>query len=358
MRTPIGLAIAILIGGLSAAVAADAPTMDQIVAGAAKEGHVTVWVQAPTRPESHRALAAAFNARFKTDIKVDWVANPATTSNTRVIAEMAGGKVSVDVIGPGAAEEVAVAAKAGMIKPFPWTQVFGTAFPQIGKLESLIIPEFKGDALPYIVIAYGLAWNPSMVTEAELPARMTDLLDPKWRGKFGVNAFFITPLDVASYAIGQPAALDLARKIIANEPVYGRGTPAVARAVVTGQTPIGFTNSSAADQSIRQHEPLKFRLFADVIPVSQLHVYVPEGAPDPNAARLFAAWLVTEGVKLADTFEPLSSPADPEAATVRMIAEQVQASGAKVGSPKSVVDLEAGQKLREQITAMQTGQAK
>ena len=358
MRTQIGLSLAVLFAGWSVAAAAQTPTLDQVVAGAAKEGHVTVWVQSPARPETHRALAAAFNARFKTDIKVDWVANPATTSNTRVIAEMAGGHVSVDVIGPGAAEEVQVAAKAGMVKPYPWTEVFGAAFPQIGKLESLIIPEFKGDALPYILISYGLAWNPTMVKDADLPTRMTDLADPKWRGKFGVNAFFITPLDVSSYAIGQPAALDLARKIIANEPVYGRGTPAVARAVVTGETPIGFTNSGAADASIRQHEPLKYRLFADVIPVSQLHVYVPEGAPDPNAARLFAAWLVTDGVKLADTFEPLSSPADPDNATIKMIAEQVQASGAKVASPKSVADLEAGQKLRDQITAMQTGQAK
>ena len=358
MRTKLGLALALLLGGMSAAVAAEVPTLEQVVAGAKKEGHVAVWLQGPLRPETHRALATAFNARFGTDIKVDWVVTPATTANTRAIAEMAGGRVSVDVIGPGAAEEVTVAAKAGLVKPYPWTQVFGAAFPQVAKLEALAVPELRGDALPYYLIAYGLAWNPGMVKEADLPAKLTDLLDPKWRGRFGVNAFFLTPLDVASYAIGQPAALDIARGMIANGAVYQRGTPAVARAISTGEVPIGVTNSAAVDVAVRQHEPIKFRLFSDVIPASQLYAYVPDAAPDPNAARLFTAWLVSEGIKLADQFEPLSSPADPDSATVKLINAQVQASGARIGSPHSLADLEAGQALRDKITAMMTGQAK
>lgn len=356
MRTLIGFALVLLF--VNSASAADLPSFDQVVAGAAKEGSLTIWVQAPARPETHRALAAAFNARFKTDIKVDWVPTPAPTGNTRAIAEMAGGKVSVDLIGPGAAEDVAVAVKAGLVKPYPWTAVFGATFPGIASLEARMIPELKGDALPFILVAYGLAWNPTMLKDDEVPSRMIDLLDPKWRGKVGVNAFFLIPLDVASYAMGQPAALDYARKLIANDPVYQRGTPAVARAVTTGEVPLGITVSPVAEQSIRQHEPLKFRLFADVIPVSQVHVYVPDKAPHPNAARLFAAWLVTDGIKIASTFEPMSSPTDADAGIGKMIAEQVRATGAKVASPASLADLEASQKLRDQIGPMLTGQKK
>ena len=358
MKTSIGLVAGFLFALRAVAAAAELPSLDQIVAGAAREGQLTVWVQAPSRPETHRALVAAFNARFHSAIKVDWVPTPAPTGNTRAIAEMAGGRVSVDVIGPGAAEDVLVAARAGLVKPYPWSQVFGAAFPAMAALEGLMIPDLKGDALPYIVAAYGLAWNPGMLKDEEVPARMTDLLDPKWRGKVGVNSFFLIPVDVASYAMGQPAALDYARKLIANDPVYERGTPAVARAVTTGEVPLGITVSPVAEQSIRQHEPLKFRMFADVIPVSQVHVYVPDAAPHPNAARLFAAWLATDGVRIADAFEPMSSPADPDSTIRKMIAAQIAATGAKVASPATLGDLVASQELRDKIGPMLTGQAK
>jgi ABC-type Fe3+ transport system substrate-binding protein len=345
------------IGWSGAAAAQTPPSFDQVVAGAAREGKVTAWIQAPGRPQTARALTAAFNKRFNLDIKVEWVVAPSPASNTRAIAEMAGGHVSVDIIGVGAAEEVAAATRAGLIKPYPWSVVFGAAMPEIPALEALMIPEFKGDALPFMVAAYGLAWNPGLIAEADLPERIAQLADPKWRGKLGVNSFFLVPFDVLSYAMGQPQTLDLARRVIANDPVYERGTAAVARAVTTGEVPIGITVSPVAAELMRQKQPLKFRLFTDYIPVSQLHLYVPDGAPDPNAARLFTAWLVTEGVRIGDTFEPMSSPADKESAVATMIAAQMRTTGARIAAPASSVDLAASQKLRDQISLLETGQA-
>jgi ABC-type Fe3+ transport system substrate-binding protein len=285
------------------------------------------------------------------------VVAPAPASNTRAIAEAAGGHVSVDIIGVGAAEEVAVAARAGLVHPYPWSQVFGAALPEIPSLEALMLPDFKGDALPYIVAAYGLVWNPQIIADHDVPDRLLDLADPKWRGRFAVNSFFLVPLDVASYAMGQGPALDFARKLVANDPVYERGTPAVATAVATGQVPLGITVSPVAEEMMREHQPIRFKLFSDYIPVSQLHLYVPDGAPDPNAARLFTAWLVTEGVRIADKYEPMSSPADKESQVIAMINDQVHRTGAKIAAPASAADMAATQKLREQISLLLTGQA-
>jgi ABC-type Fe3+ transport system substrate-binding protein len=351
------LAAALLCAGLARGAAAETPSFDSVLAGAKKEGKLVAWIQSPSHPQTTRALTAAFNARFKLDLQVEWVVAPAPASNTRAIAEAAGGKVSVDIIGVGSAEEVAVAARAGLIKPYPWSEVFGAVLPRIPALEALTMPAFKGDALPYITAAYGLAWNPDMIAEADVPDRLVDLALPKWRGKFGVNQFFLVPLDVVSYAMGQPETLAFAQKLVANDPVYERGTPAVARAVTTGEVPIGITVSPVADDMIRQKQPLKFKLFTDYIPVSQLNLYVPDAAPHPNAARLFAAWLVAEGVAIADKYEPMSSPADTESALSRMIAAQVRKTGAKIAAPATPADLAASQKLREQISLLETGQA-
>ncbi len=108
---------------------------------------------------------------------------------------------------------------------------------------------------------------------------------------------------------------------------------------------------------MREHQPIRFKLFSDYIPVSQLHLYVPDGAPDPNAARLFTAWLVTEGVRIADKYEPMSSPADKESQVIAMINDQVHRTGAKIAAPASAADMAATQKLREQISLLLTGQA-
>jgi ABC-type Fe3+ transport system substrate-binding protein len=353
----------ILLGAGAAALAsatratAATPDFQSVHSAAVREGHLTVWMQAPSKPETHEALIAAFNKRFALDIKVEWVVIPATTSNTRAIAETSGGHVSVDVIGPGAAEEVAVAADAGLVKPYPWTAVFGATLPRVAALEALMIPALKGMALPYIIASYGLVWNPQMIKAADLPAKFTDLVAPEWSGRVGVNSFFLVPLDVASYVMGEQAALEWARKMIANKPIYERGTPAVASAVATGQVPIGITVSPVAEFMMRQKQPISYRLFSDIIPVSQLHAYVPEAAPHPNAARLFTAWLAAEGVPIADRFEPFSSPADPSSAVMRMINAQVKASDARIAAPHSLADLKASKKLRDEVALLLNGQA-
>jgi iron(III) transport system substrate-binding protein len=333
-------------------------TFDEIVAGAKKEGKLVAWIVAPRGPDTHKTLIEAFNKRFGLETKMEWVPNSPVQSNTRAITEKAGGSVSVDVIGGGAIEEVAAAAKADLIKPYPWGQMFGAAMPAVKDLEDRVIGSYKGTALAYQQIAYVLAWNPTLITEDKLPAKLTDLADPQWQGKFAFNSFFLVPLDVTSYAMGSEATLDFAKKLLANKPVLEKGTPSVARAVVTGAVPIGVTVSPVAETSVRKGEPLKYKLFADYIPVSQVHLYVPEGSPNPNTARLFAAWLAAEGSAVGDKLEPMDRVGDPAAKLPKMIAEQVAKSGAKIAQPAKLEDTVESAKLREAINLLISGQTK
>ena len=346
-----------LLGTRAQAQSKPGATFDEIVAGAKKEGKLVAWIAAPRGPATHKALIDAFNARFGLDTKLEWVPNPPVTSNTRAITEAAGGAVSVDIIGAGAIEEVAVAAKANLIKAYPWAGVFGAALPAIKDLEARVMPEFRGVALPYQTIAYGLCWNPNSIKDEDVPGKFSDLGDPKWSGKFAFNAF-LAPLEITSYANGGDATLDIARKIFANKPVFERGTPAVARAVVTGAVPLGVTVSPVAETSERAKEPLKFKMFSDVIPVGEVYLYVPENSPNPNTARLFSAWLAAEGSAVGDKFEPMARPGDADTKLAKMIADQVAKSGAKVSQATKFADLEATAKLREQLALLLSGQAK
>jgi iron(III) transport system substrate-binding protein len=343
--------------GLASAQTKLGATYDEILAGAKQEGKLVAWIAAPRSPAAHQALVEAFNKRFGLATKLEWVPNSAVTSNTRAIAEAAGGKVGVDIIGAGAITEVKTALDAKLIKPYPWSQVFGKAMPKLAALQALELPEFRDAALPYQQVAYGLAYNPTLIKEAELPQRFTDLTDPKWKGKIGLNAFFMTPVDVVGFAAGNAAALDLAKKLMANTPVFEKGTPAVARSITTGVVPMGVIVHPVAEFAKRNGEPLAFKLFKDYVPLSMVYLYVPDNTPNPNTARLFAAWLATEGPAVGNPIEPYDNPSDGDEPINKLIAAAV-ASGAKLSRPSTSADLATNDVLRKELSLMLSGQGK
>lgn len=62
---------------LAGAVQAQAPSYEQILEGARKEGRLFVAVSSPGTPQAHAAIAKAFNERFGLNITVEWnAANP------------------------------------------------------------------------------------------------------------------------------------------------------------------------------------------------------------------------------------------------------------------------------------------
>jgi len=130
----------------------------------------------------------------------------------------------------------------------------------------------------------------------------------------------------------------------------------VSRAISVGQAPIGITTYHSALRTLQNGEPQKFRLFDDFIFIFEGYVYVPENAPNPNLARLFLAWLVTEGIPLANKYEavPVASAADSPIG--KMISEQQARTGAKIAAPSSLAQIKASDIVRQTITKLISGQ--
>ena len=305
-------ALALMLAGPALAQSKLGTTYEEILAGAKAEGKLAAWIVAPRGPEAQKALIDAFNARFGLETVVEWVPNNPIQSSTRLMAEAQSNAVSVDVIGGGAAEEVATLMREKLVTPWDWS-VLGAELPSLAALQALEIAELKGAALPYQKISYGLAWNPNLVADADVPTTLAELADPKWKGKFSFNAFFMAPLEVVSYQLGNDATLALGKALVANQPVFEKGSPSVARAVSTGVVPLGVTVDPVVFTMQRAGEPIKYRMFSDVMPISMVYLYVPENSPNPNTARLFAAWLASEGSPIGDPLEPMANPADPDA---------------------------------------------
>ncbi|MEO8856639.1 MAG: extracellular solute-binding protein [Burkholderiaceae bacterium] len=349
-RTLIGAA-GLLAFGLAQA---QTPTFASVLEGAKREGALSVSVSSPGLPATHKALFEAFNKRFNLNLKAEWTPASSVSTGTRIASEYGRGTGAIDIVGAGGAEEAAVLIERGILKPYPWAEVFGKELPQIGEVANRAIPDLRGITLPVLDAVYGIAWNTDLIKDEEVPSSYEALLDPRWKGKMTVNAFYLIPLDSLAFVIGRDKTLDMARKLLENKPVLERGTPAVSRAISVGQTPFGVTTFHAAARSGTADKPQKFKLFSDFIPISPTYVYVPENAPHPNAARLFAAWLVTEGIPIANKTELIPRAGDQGSVIAEMIKAQQTKTGARTASPRSLMDVKEGAITRKAITDMMT----
>ena len=61
----------------------------------------------------------------------------------------------------------------------------------------------------------------------------------------------------------------------------------------------------------------------EYIPLIPLMTVVPENAPHPNMARLFGAWLATEGMAIMDQQEYLGRVDDPSTTLGKIITQQM-----------------------------------
>jgi iron(III) transport system substrate-binding protein len=329
-------------------------TYETVLQGAKQEGRLEVWVVIPTKPETHRAVIEAFNKEFGLNTEVNWVPTSPVNALSRTIAEAQGNRVTVDVL-EGSEEELAIAIKEGVALKVDWAGIFAKRYPKISSLEVGMIQQYLGYAIPYFDYPYGIAWNPNQIDDAEVPTKFTDLADPKWSGRFGLNQFSMVPIPILAPFLGAEKTITLAKQILANRPVLIRGTPAVAQAVVTGSIPIGVTGYSAAEAAIRNGEPLKFKLFEDFVPTAIQHLYVAKGSPAPNTAALFIAWFASEGYKVANQIEPTPPPQDLETKLAKMTAE-VLARGATHAKITKIEQLDVSAEVRNAISLMMSGQ--
>ncbi|MGI6856180.1 extracellular solute-binding protein [Mesorhizobium sp. 1B3] len=338
-------ASAIMLVSLSAP--AFSATFEEVLEGAKKEGRLFVLVSSPGKPETHQAVAKAFNERFGLNTQIEWTATNPVQTGSKLIAEQ-GGAGFADVIGAGGNQEMAVLAERGILKPYPWKETFGGELQGLDQAIDPVIQDLKGAGLAIAHNVYGPAWNKDLISAEEVPNTYAELLTSEWTGRFSVNAFSLNPVDYYSFALGADATLEMAQAILDNSPILERGTGAVTRAISVGQAPVGISSFHQAGRSAN----LGFKLFTDYVPIGVLHVYVPENAPNPNTARLFAAWFATEGMKVVNESEPMprlgdGSPLD------KMLAD-VKAGGGKVISETSLADTDSAAKLRKQIADLMT----
>jgi iron(III) transport system substrate-binding protein len=137
------------------------------------------------------------------------------------------------------------------------------------------------------------------VSAQEAPKTWEDLADGKWKGRKIILEARLVPFAMLGTEIGKAKAMDLAKKLLAQDPIIIQGGTTALNALAGGQAPIAIgVYAYAVDKLKKKGAPI------DWVPVSPLPLLtsalgVVKTAPHPNAARFFAGWMGTiEGQKI------------------------------------------------------------
>jgi iron(III) transport system substrate-binding protein len=299
LRRQAAVSVLLLTLGVAPSVAEQTSKFQQLLEAAKKERELVLWSNTPDEDELP-PIVAAFNKRFGLNIKVNQVPMGTRDFTPRVLAGLQAGHVEVD-IGQGSSDTVLILTQKGALENFDWVGTFGRDFPAIKRRVDRVIPEFRGKVLDYWHLAYCIGFRPDRVKQAELPRTWEGLADPKWRGQVVVNQAG-SPFHYFAPFWGPEKVLELVRKLKANQPVFAKGSPGVSAAIESGQATLGAPTIGQAVLGKEKGAPVDWLLPSE-IPIEIEHLIIPKKVPHPNLARLWAAWITTEGQPL---FEKLT----------------------------------------------------
>ncbi len=260
----------------------------RLVEKAKQEGSVVLYTS--LAPSESKPLAEAFEKKY--GIKVELWRAISEKVVQRVITEAQARRHSVDVVetnGP----EMEMLAREKLLAEFH--------SPYHADLPAEAIPAHRTwfpDRMNFFVVGY----NTAKVQRSEIPVTYEGFVDPKWRGRIGLEATDAEWMATLIKAWGNDKGMDYFRKLSAMKPDVRKGHVLLAELVAAGEVPVGLTMYNSNILSLkRKGAPIDFVAVQPVAARPQ-GIGVSRNAPHPHAAVLFADYVLSpEGQKLFES---------------------------------------------------------
>jgi iron(III) transport system substrate-binding protein len=254
----------------------------KIAAAARQEGSLTIYTTIAEKDMP--TLVRPFESKYGVTVNV-WRAGTDKVLQ-RTLAEAAAGRHDVDVVHFGSPEMEALA-RERVLAPVD--------SPVHADLQPGSVPAHRRWAATLLSV-WVQAYNTKLLRREELPQSYPDLLDPKWKGKLGIEAkdqdWFSSVVDVMG---GGEKGLDYFRQLSATNGVSVRlGHTLLNNLVISGEVPLALTvYNYMPEQAKKKGAPIDWFAIEPAIARSNA-VGVAARAPHPNAALLFYEYLLGE----------------------------------------------------------------
>jgi iron(III) transport system substrate-binding protein len=257
--------------------------MQRIVAAAKKEGSLTMYTTFAEKDQP--TLMKPFEAKYGVKVNI-WRAGTDKVLQ-RTLAEAAAKRYDVDVIHFGSPEMEALARE----------KILQAVNSPVHKdLQPGSVPPHREWAATLLSV-WVQVYNTNLIKKRDLPRTYQDLLDPKWKGKLGIEAkdedWFASVVDVMG---GGEKGLQFFRDLVARNGISARtGHTLLNNMVIAGEVPLALTvYNYMPEQSKRRGAPIDWFALEPAIARSNA-IGIARRAPHPNAALLFYEYMLGEG---------------------------------------------------------------
>lgn len=286
----------------------EGPDREQRLAKAAKaERELTLYSSLVV--EDLTALAAAFEKKYGVRLK-HWRAGSEKVVQ-RIVTEARAGRFDFDVVETNGPELESLHREKLLVK---------AASPHFEDLlPNAIRPhrEWIGDRLNMFVHAY----NTNAVKKGELPKSYQDFLDPKWKGRLGIEAEDVDWFATVVKEMGEEKGLQLFRDIVEKNGLSVRkGHTLLAGLVASGEVPFALTvYNHNADKLKKRGAPIDW--YAIQPAIARVNgVGISKKPPHPNAAVLFYDFILGpegQAILVKGNYVPTNRKADPGGVATR-----------------------------------------
>ena len=279
-----------------------ADRMERIVAAAKKEGTLTLYTTIAEKDLP--ALIKPFEVKYGLKVNV-WRAGTDKVLQ-RTLAEAAANRNEVDAVHFGSPEMEALSREKVLQ---------AVASPTYKDLQPGSVPPHRQWAAT-ILSVWVQAYNTNVVKKEDLPKTYADLLDPKWKGKLGIE---VKNQDWFASVVGLNGGAEKGLKyfsdLVARNGISPRsGHTLLTNMVVSGEVPMALTvYNYMPEQAKKKGAPIDWFVIEPAIARSNA-VGVAAKAPHPAAALLFHEYMLTEaqplmvGIDYVPTNTKVASP--------------------------------------------------
>jgi iron(III) transport system substrate-binding protein len=246
---------------------------------ARKEGSVTLYTS--LAPTESKPLLQEFEKKY--GIKVEVWRGLSDGVVQRVVNEGRAKRHVMDLVetnGP----EMEMLAREKMLSEFH--------SPYITDLPQAMIPKHRmwmPDRVNFFVVAY----NTQKLKPEDLPKHYEGFLDPKWKGRLGIELTDAEWMGGLVNALGEPRGMAFFKKLAEQKPDVRKGHILLAQMVAAGEVQVGLTIYNANAQSLKQRgAPIDWVPIEPTLARPQ-GVGVARNAAHPHAALLLADFLIS-----------------------------------------------------------------
>ena len=154
-----------------------------------------------------------------------------------------------------------------------------------------------------------IIWNTQRVRGNAVPKEWSDLFDPRFKDKVGMNPPWRSVAIQGIIAYWEKLGLgDTAAKLKANNVRFFEGSGGIIQAVIRCDVHVAELTDLPLNPALADGAPIGFVYPQSGTTTSEGYMYVAAKAPHPNAARVFGNWILSgRGQLLLQTYAGLSA---------------------------------------------------